>query len=197
LPLPPPTFAAWPLPTVTTDVPQQRIHQCRWGALYFGAERKNRFNAPDGEYGVVYLGADLHVAFVETFGRLGSTHELMPAVISRAQLADSCVSEVTFLRPVVLADLTGPGLRRSGADARLLTCDHVISREWSRAIWAHPARPDGLRYHSRLDPGRSNIALFSRAQDAVQAGPPRRLSDLPLDVIADLCDTYGFQYRAI
>jgi hypothetical protein len=158
---------------VTIQVPQQRIHQCRWGALYFGGDSKNRFNAPHGEYGVAYLGADLHVAFVETFGRLGSTHELMPTVISYARLVDSCVSEITFVRPVVLADLTGAGLRRIGADARLLTCDQAISREWALAIWAHPDQPDGLLYHSRLDPGHLNIALTSLAP-RVSCKPVRR-----------------------
>lgn len=197
LPFPPPTLSSRHLPTITVDTPQLRIHKCRWGALHFGTEPLGRFNAPDGAFGVLYLAADLYGAFVETFGRLGTKAELAPVEIGRAQLRASCTSHIGFTRPVALVDLTGPTLRRIGADSRLVAGDHERSRAWAAAIWAHPARPDGILYRSRLDPSRQNMALFSRASDALQAEPSLRLIDLPPAVIADLCDTYGFLYRAL
>ena len=59
----------WPL-LVWQGGPWVRIYQARHAhkPLHFGRNRRNRFNAPDGEYGVLYLGCDLACAFIETLG---------------------------------------------------------------------------------------------------------------------------------
>ena len=55
------------LPISESDREWYRSHPTRRGAIHFGRNRAYRFDAPDGEYGVLYVGADPHVAFVESF----------------------------------------------------------------------------------------------------------------------------------
>ena len=66
--------------------------------------------------------------------------------------------------PLRLVDLTGPGLPRLGADARLADGDHQVSQAWSAAFHGHPDRPDGILYRARHDPSRFAVAIFERAQ---------------------------------
>ena len=49
----------------------------------FWAESGYRFDAPDGEYGVLYVGADPHVAFIETF-QIAGIHPASPSGSSGA-----------------------------------------------------------------------------------------------------------------
>jgi RES domain len=189
---PPPGFASLRLPLLHTDRSWQRIHACGHGAIYFGRSGETRFRSPNGEYGILYVGSDIHCSFVETFGRLGSTEETDLRVVDMAALMTRCVSEITVARPLQLVDLSGPGLRRIGADARLCASDHAIARVWAHAIWAHPGQPDGLLYPARHDPSRQSAALFDRAADAMQAGTPCRLIDLEPSLLGSILDTYGF-----
>ena len=189
---PPPSFATLRLPLLHTDRSWQRIHACGHGALYFGRSGETRFRAPNGEYGILYVGSDIHCSFVETFGRLGSDVGIDIRAVSMAALMTRCVSEISVARPLRLVDLTGPGLRRIGADARLCAGDHQIARTWAQAIWAHPDQPDGLLYPARHDPSRHSAALFDRAAGAVQAGTPCRLIDLDPGLLGNILDTYGF-----
>lgn len=57
-------------------------------------------------------------------------------------------------RPLILADLTGNGLVKLGADARLTSGSYLISRTWAKAIWEQEMQVDGLRYRSRHDDDR-------------------------------------------
>lgn len=96
-------------------------------------------------------------------------------------------------RPLRLVDLTGSGLARIGADARLTSSDYGISQRWALALWAHPEQPDGILYPARRDPSRHSVAIFDRAADAVSAVRLGSLIEPPLDtVLADVMDTYGF-----
>jgi hypothetical protein len=189
---PPPGFASRRLPLLHTDRSWQRIHACRHGALYFARSGETRCRAPNGEYGILYAGSDIHCSFVETFGRLGSKAGTDVRGVGMAALMTRCVSEISVARPLRLVDLSGPGLRRIGADARLCAGDHRIARTWALAIWAHPDQPDGLLYPARHDPSRQCAALFDRAADAMRAGTPCRLIDLDPGLLGNILDTYGF-----
>jgi hypothetical protein len=71
------------------------------GAIYYrryGLDG-NRFNAPDGEYGVFYAGFDSFVAFRETARVYSSTP------ISRDFLNPNCLSVVYPQRDLILVDL--------------------------------------------------------------------------------------------
>lgn len=195
LPPPPANLATRTLPITYLDHPWHRIHACLNGALYFNLRPVARFNAPAGEYGTTYLGSDLACCFVETFGRLDTPSATTARTVSQAQLLATCVSEIVALRPLALVDLTGSGLRRLDADARLFAADHGVARLWGRALWAHLVQPDGLLFPARHDPSLPSVALFDRARDAVRAGDPQSLGTLPLTTLGALLDRYDFSLR--
>jgi hypothetical protein len=39
---------------------------------------------------------------------------------------------------------------------------HELGQQWSRALWLHDEKPDGIIYDSRLN-GETNIVAFDRA----------------------------------
>jgi RES domain len=195
LPPPPADLASRALPIAQLDRAWYRIHACIHGALFFSTQPIARFNAPNGEYGTTYLGDDLACCFVETFGRLDTAAATTVRTVSQAQLLAACVSEMVSTRPLALVDLTGSGLRRLDADARLFASEHAVARLWGRTLWAHPSQPDGLLFPSRHDPSLPSVALFDRARDAVRAGAPQSLGTLPLAVLDALLDRYDFSLR--
>jgi hypothetical protein len=70
------------------------------------------------------------------------------------------LSKLTLIRDLSLVDLTGEGLSRIGADARLTTGSYKISQLWSQALYRHPDRVDGLFYCSRYDPKKFCVVLY-------------------------------------
>lgn len=188
---PPPDLATRRLPLSKTTRSWQRIHRCDRAAIFFNPAGNTRFCAPNGEYGVMYIGADLNCCFIETFGRLdqGATDF---RVIDQESLEARCVSHITVIRPLRLVDLTGAGLRRIGADGRLCTGDHLQARLWAHALWDHSERPDGILYPARHDLSRKSVALFDRAGSAINVGTPRRMIDLPRRQLRAVLDRYGF-----
>jgi hypothetical protein len=126
--------------------------------LFFGTTGRNRFDAPAGEFGVLYLAADAHCAFIETFG-----HATGVRAVTEAELRARTLSTVESSRPLNLVDLTGRGLARIGADASLTSgTDYNLSHRWAKAIHDHPQMPDGILYRARHDPGRTAAAVFDR-----------------------------------
>jgi hypothetical protein len=143
----------------------------------------------------MYLGSELACCFAETFGRLETAAATTVRSVSQSQLLAACLSEIVPVRPLALVDLTGPGLRRLDADARLHAGNHAEARLWGRAFWAHPAQPDGLLFPARHDPSLLSVALFDRAQAALQAGVPQSLGTIPLEALGALLDRYNFSLR--
>ena len=168
--------------------PWFRIHTAGRPPLHFGRDRRHRFDAPAAEFGVLYVGADESAAFVETFARSPG-----PSLVTWAALRARRLSRIEARRPLRLIDLTGAGLARIGADERLCAGDWAVAQRWSRALWGHPRKPDGILYRSRHDPSRQCAAIFDRARGVLRAqvlgspaDPARR------DVLVRLLDTYGF-----
>ena len=143
----------------------------------------------------MYVGDSLACCFVETFGRLDTPAATTVRSVSEARLRDVCIAVIAPVRPLALVDLTGPGLRRIGADARLIAGDYSASQRWGLAIWAHPTQPDGMLYPARHDPSLQSVALFDRAWDAVAAGATHPLSALDDAELAVLLDRYTFSLR--
>jgi hypothetical protein len=195
LPPPPADLATRALPIARLDRGWYRIHVCAHGALIFNRRPVARFNATAREYGTMYVGSELACCFVETFGRLDTGSGTTVRTVSQAQLLAACLSEIVPVQPLTLVDLTGPGLRRLDADARLFAGDHAESRLWGGALWAHPEQPDGLLFPARHDPSLLSVAVFDRAQAVVQAGTPQSLGTLPLSVLGTLLDRYDFSLR--
>jgi hypothetical protein len=93
-----------------------RSHPIKNHPLFFGKGMAYRWDAPKGEYGVLYLGADLFCAFMESIGR----GVLRSRMVPRSQLHLRGVSKVRFRRPLRLVDLVSSGgLARLGAEGSL------------------------------------------------------------------------------
>jgi len=174
------------LPISEIDREWYRSHSSRRVAIHFGRTRSYRFDAPDGDYGVLYVGADPHVAFIESFQIAG-----LHPVITESKLRDRSLSLIRIRRPVRLANLADTGgLTRVGADARVFTAKYTVSQRWSRALRNHPELPDGILYRPRHDPARLAAALFERIADEVTV----ETTGIWLDqktALAEVLDTYG------
>lgn len=163
---PPADLAERSLPLVDFVGPLlYRAHRDRHHPVYFN-ERTGRFLAPGG---TLYLGtsdlASFSEAFDHEFQRLAQV-----LVISESVLAQSCLCPVRLVHPIRLVDLTtGPALRSLDADSGILGGPHEDAQAWARALWDHPARPDGLHYRCRSAPELSAVALFARAASALSA----------------------------
>jgi hypothetical protein len=165
-----------------------RIHRTTHHSLHFGHSGDSRFDAPAGEYSVLYAGSDVHCAFIETFGQSTGAN-----LVTVAALATRSISRIESVRPLRLVDLTGSGLARIGADERLCSGDHRLAQRWALALWRHPATPDGLLYRARHDPSRTAVAVFDRAQMAVSAVAVGSILDQNLaGALGDILDTYSF-----
>lgn len=164
-----------------------RIHRRRLAPLYFGRSKLSRFDAPNGEFGVLYVGRDVPCAFIETFG-----HATGVRFVDHTELEERELSEITVERPLRLVDLRGNGLARIGADASLTSgLDYGLSQRWSRALHEHPQKPDGVAYRARHDPERTSVALFDRVAPLARARP-RGTLDSDVARLAKLLDTYDF-----
>ena len=166
-----------------------RIHRAVHEPLFFGKGAKNRFDAPEGEFGVLYAGMDAHCAFIETFG-----HSTGIRVVTAAELDVRELSLLRASRSLRLVDLRAEGLARMGADAELTSGpDYPLAQRWSRALHDHPAQPDGLIYLARHDPSRSSVALFERVAPLLTSerlGAPTGPSQTKR--LGDILDTYRF-----
>jgi hypothetical protein len=166
-PAPPTDFGATRLHTTRRTRAWYRVHQLSRAPLFFGKGGSNRFDAPAGEFGVLYVGADAHCAFIETFG-----HTTGVRSVTMGELSVRGIAVITSARPLRLLDLTGKGLARIGADARLASGDdYGLSQRWSKAIHEHPSQPDGILYRARHDPNRLSAAIFERVGPELTAVP--------------------------
>ncbi len=163
---PPADLAAASLPLATVTGPWLRIHLATRGALHWGRSRQFRFDAPDAGYGVLYAGGDDTCAFVETFLRVPGGS----GWVSRVDLGARSLSRLRARRPLQLVDLTGHELARLRLDANIFaTREYALTQAWSQAFFGHPARPDGLIFHSRHDPDLRSVALFDRIEPLIVA----------------------------
>lgn len=188
-PDPPEELSSLALPLKLTSRSWFRSHLADHDPIYFGRSGRHRFDAPGGEFGTLYAGADEHCAFLETFGhRTGEVD-----FVTLGALAARHLVRIKARRRLRLVDLTGPGLARLRADARLCTGSTAVSQKWALALFEHPERPDGLYYRSRHDPERYCVALFDRASDTVEAESVGSLAD-PANarILAGILETYGF-----
>ncbi len=188
LPAPPADLSTRSLPLQQARLSWVRCHRCDREPLYFGRSGDNRFDAPGNQYGVLYLGCDEQCALVETYG-----HATAINVVTLGALSRRCLARIEASRPLVLVDLTGPGLARLGADERRCAGEYAIAQRWAHALWAHPSQPDGLWYRSRHDPSRTCGAVFDRAAYILGTVASGRIVD-PRNamLLATILDAYGF-----
>lgn len=160
----------------------------RYPALHFGRTLQNRFDAAGSEFGVLYLGADPYCCFIETFGQ-----ETGVRFVTMSALAASSLTEIRSRRKLRLIDLASSGgLARVGADGRLCSGDHAVAQRWSRALWSHRIRPDGLCYPARHDPARKAVALYDRAARSVLVERKQTWTHVDPVLLGSILDHYRF-----
>lgn len=141
-----------------------RLHRADRDALYFGRTGDNRFDAPDGSYGVLYAGEDEYCCFIETCGQVTGVPSVSGAYLDQRQLA-----EIKILAPMRLIDLSASaGLARIGADGRLMDGSHAVAQRWSAALRSHPTNPAGILYRARHDPAKLAFAIFECSKNLLQ-----------------------------
>jgi hypothetical protein len=151
--------ATRPLPQRIWDVPMYRICKVHHEPLHFGRSGRNRFDAPRGEFGVLYAAETSEGAFVEACIRERPAGNLF----ALPYFQERRLVEISFSARLRLVDLAGSGLSLLGADNRLATGSYRTAQRWSRSFWVHPDRPDGILYCSRFNPSLHCIALFDRS----------------------------------
>ena len=167
----------------------KRIHKSAYSPLFFGKTGSSRFDDPQREFGVLYLGEDAHCAFIETFGQVTGNN-----IVTQAELERRSISSITSERSLVLVDLTGPGLARIGADARLLAGEHSVAQQWSCALRKHPDRPDGLYYRVRHDPARMAVAVWEPCDAGFSVTNTVALVNTAYaSELGKILDAYGFE----
>jgi len=166
-----------------------RSHRVAYDAIYFGKGSQYRWDAPRGEYGVLYLAADPYGAFMESIGR----GALKSRLVFRADLENRGLSLVQSIRPLRLIDLVNSGgLTRLGAESSLTSgSGYKNSRRWSKALKKHPATADGIYYRSRHDPSRFACALYQECESVLKAEASERWSGLPT-LLGEILDHYAF-----
>ena len=165
-----------------------RIHKLKHGPLYFGTKCGFRFDAPRGEFGVCYVGKSREAAFIEIFGQPTGNR-----FVQISELRIRGLTRIDTLRPLQLVNLTGAGLPQIGADQRLCSGCHSVSRRWSAALHSNRHKPDGLLYRARHDPSQICAALFDRAAPKLRARTTIIMADTAFEPrLLELLDRYNF-----
>lgn len=156
-----------PLARVRAGTRWMRIHAQARNALWFGPARGrppiHRFDDTAGRFRVCYFGTTLDVCFAETFLRNPPVR-----ILALDDLAGRSVATVEVRRELRLVPIHGSSLARLGVTAELAAgSDYALSQLWSRVLWEHSDRPDGILYRSRHDDSALCVALFDRARDAL------------------------------
>lgn len=156
LPDPPPAIV---LPAGALIV---RVHHIARDPVFFGpspgSRPGNRFDAPNGEYRVLYASERLEGAFVETILRRPRNRILRPAFVD-----ERAWSALRLERPVYLAKVFDEGLQAFGVDAgEVGSEDYALSRALALRIYTAFPYLHGLAYRSRYNNGEICYGIFNR-----------------------------------
>ncbi len=167
-----------------------RTHNSSRSPIHFGRQHLNRWDAPAGEYGVLYLAKDEYGAFMESIGRMA----LASRFVSKDELARRALSKLGTKRPLRLIDLASSGgLTRIGAEGSLTNSEvYEVSQHWSMALREHPVAPDGILYRSRHDPTREACALYDHCADIVSVTDLLGSWSSNLRLLGEILDHYDF-----
>ncbi len=176
--------------TVSTTDTWFRSYQTGRDPVFFGRNRAHRWDAPHGDYGVLYLGADEYCAFMESIGRGALRSRFVPAI----QLKQGRLCKIAVSRDLRLIDFVGSGgLTRVGAEGSVASgSGYRNSQRWSQALKSHPAKPDGIYYRSRHDPARTACAVFDTCARHVKILEDLRSRAEQPGILGQILDQYGF-----
>ena len=101
------------------------------------------------------------------------------------------IATVEVRRDLRLVPMHGSNLARLGVTAELASgSDYAGSQLWSRALWEHSDKPDGILYRSRHDDSALCVAVYDRAKDGLAIVRDHSLSEDPQQ-LARLLRRYG------
>jgi hypothetical protein len=183
--LPPKGFESRPL--VLSDVAPggvwRRLYRSRFPDPLGYGFNPSRFSDPElnlaspARFGVVYLGSNVKVCFLEAILRDRGVGRTQAFPIEWAELEEWTCAELRIEHTLRLVDLRGDGLVRMGIPTDVARASsQELGRRWSRAFWSHNAKPDGIIYDSRLN-GETNIAVYDRALAKITSKATPRLID--------------------
>lgn len=172
-----------PVATIAAGRTLHRIHGASVSAHWYGRrDRTWRWDDPDGQYGVLYLGKTLVGPFAESLLRYPADRDLLWGRVERKRAA----SFVTT-RALRLAKLHGPGLGWFQTTAAGVSADfdpvahpdaYETTQRISGIVHADTAL-DGIQYRSRFDSDELCVALFERADPAVDL----TTENMPIDKV--------------
>jgi hypothetical protein len=142
----------------------------------FRTSARYRFDAPGGEFGVLYAAFDLATVFCETV--LRTTPQLTPAgqepLVTHEELSRRRVVQLAPMaggESLRLVKLYDEGLAAAQTDNRIATDDdYATTRLWARSFWSHPIKADGIVYLSRFMGARRSVVLFDRCRSRIRRG---------------------------
>lgn len=192
---PPPAFASGRLVTTRIEAGTRlrRIFGRAFPDPLGFAKTPSRFSDPRevsdaARYGVLYLGEDVKVCFLEAVLRDRRDGVVGGVVLGEQELVTRSIATVEVLSPLTLVDLRGDGPVRMGVPSDVVRgSDQRPARDWALAFHEHPSRPDGIAYPSRLN-AQGNVAVFDRAVPALAVASVSPLLDDP--EIADVLDLF-------
>jgi hypothetical protein len=162
--LPPPSWlktVTLPTTTLPAGTPLWRCHRSVNAPVFFGPGAGKppiyRFDAPAGEYQVLYVAIDYDGAFVETLLRNPRRR-----IVDESDLAIRSMAVLRSGTPLKLVNAYGAGLSKIGATGAISTGKYTASRRWSLALWEHPDLPDGMIYTARHNTSLLCVAIFQR-----------------------------------
>src|SRR5262245_28118413 len=151
----------------------------------FRSSSLNRFDSPDGSFGVLYSAFDLKTAFAEAVLRSG------PAKAGAASVVQVPLSVIESRRVIYirgtkpkrrlkLIRLHDYGLPAARTDNRVATFDdYWITQQCAKAMHDHPCNADGVVYISRYLAPRKSVVLFNRCEHKIYAENVIPLRDHP------------------
>jgi RES domain len=187
-PLPPADFQMRELPSLSSRGVWYRLNAKEFdSSLYFDKTGKGRFDSPAQGYGILYVGEDVYASWIECYGRSHGARG-----ISEVALRQRNLYEINSQQVLVFADITGSGLVKLGADARLSSGAYAVARQWAQAIYEHPQKVDGIRYRSRHDDARYCYGIFDRCANELHEKNVGDLLESNTKLLAEILNSYNY-----
>ncbi len=170
--------AALPIERLAAGTVIARIHGLTTIEPFFGPKPgtppSHRFHDPQGEFQVCFLGENSSASFAETFLRNPPVR-----MVTRAELAKRSLTTFRVVRELRLVKLHDEGLAKIGSTAALTSSapPYDEPQRFSRELWAHRGKPDGIQYRCRHDNGLLAIAVYDRTADALSVLDSENLVD--------------------
>jgi len=143
----------------------------------------SRFSDPraahhEPRFGVLYLGTSLEVCFLEAVLRDNRNGAVGDYPIEERELDAMCVARIMVRQDLTVADLTGNNCIIMGIPSDVTGATRqTLARHWSAALHAHPQRPDGIFYTSRLNKSLACVAIYDRAIEKLACTSLVKLTD--------------------